>query len=261
MYCLKASKESNSPVDPRIAVIDKRLENVERVIAVSSGKGGVGKSLIASVLALHLTRKGFMVGLFDADFTSPSTHRILGVKNLEIKEEMGILPMSVHGLKYMSIVAFSREKALPLRGADVSNALIELFSAVLWGNLNYLIVDMPPGIGDATLDIIRLVKKIEFLIVSTSSVLAFETVEKLLALLKELKVPVIGVIENMKMKENSFIKGKVTELGTSFLGDVPFDSEVENALGDVEVLLRTVFAQKLAEIVPRIISQNSWRSF
>jgi ATP-binding protein involved in chromosome partitioning len=258
---LKASKESNSPVDPRIAVIDKRLENVERVIAVSSGKGGVGKSLIASVLALHLTRKGFMVGLFDADFTSPSTHRILGVKNLEIKEERGILPMFVHGLKYMSIVAFSREKALPLRGADVSNALIELFSAVLWGNLNYLIVDMPPGIGDVTLDIIRLVKKIEFLIVSTPSVLAFETVEKLLALLKELKVPVIGVIENMKMKKSSFIKEKVAELGTSFLGDVPFDSEVENALGDVEVLLRTVFAQKLAEIVPRIISQNSWRSF
>jgi len=254
---LKASKESNNPVDPRVAVIDKRLKNVKRVIAISSGKGGVGKSLFASVLAMHLNRKGFLVGLFDADFTSPSTHRILGVKNFEIREEKGILPVPFYGLKYMSIVAFSKEKALPLRGADVSNALIELFSAMLWGNLDYLIVDMPPGIGDVTLDIIRLVKKIEFLIVTTPSVLAFETVEKLLALLKELKVPVIGVVENMKIKESSFIKKKVAELGTSFLGDVPFDSEVENALGDVEALLRTVFAQKLAEFVPRIISRDS----
>jgi len=240
-----------------MAVIDKRLEGVRRVIAVSSGKGGVGKSLIASALALHLARRGFMVGLFDADFTSPSTHRILGVRDLEIKEEKGILPIHFRGLKYMSIVAFSKENPLPLRGADVSNALIELFSAMLWGNLDYLIVDMPPGIGDATLDITRLVRKIEFLIVSTSSVLAFETVEKLLALLKELKVPVIGIIENMKMKQDSPIKEKVARFGASFLGDLPFDSEVEDALGDVDALLRTVFAQKLAEIVPRIICQNS----
>lgn len=257
MCYLRALKESNSPVDPRVNVIDKRLENVKRIVAVSSGKGGVGKSLIASTLALSLVKKGFTVGLFDADFTSPSIHRILGVKKLEIKEERGILPMQIHGLKYMSIVAFSGQKALPLRGVDVSNVLIELFSATLWGSLDYLVIDMPPGIGDATLDIIRLVKRIEFLIVCTPSLLAFETVEKLLTLLRELKVPVIGVIENMKMKQVFSIKDKVAGAGFPFLGEVPFDLDVENVLGDVEALFGTAFAKKLDEIVPRIIFSQS----
>ncbi|MEM2254774.1 MAG: P-loop NTPase [Candidatus Bathyarchaeia archaeon] len=253
---MKALRESNNSVDPRIGIIDKRLENVKRVIAISSGKGGVGKSLIATSLALSLVKKGFDVGLFDADFTSPSTHRILGVKKLEVEEDRGILPMQVHGLKYMSIIAFTGEKALPLRGAEVSNVLIELFSGVLWGKLDYLIIDMPPGIGDVTLDVVKLVKKIEFLVVCTPSVLAFETVVKLLTLLKELNVPVIGVIENMKMKRDFPIQEQVVKAGFSFLGAVPFDSEVENALGNVDMLFKTVFAQKLAEIVPRIISQD-----
>lgn len=253
---MKALRGSSNSVDPRIGIIDKRLENVKRVIAVSSGKGGVGKSLIASVLALSLAKKGFTVGLFDADFTSPSTHRILGIKKPEVKEDKGIVPVYIHGLKYMSIVAFTGEKALPLRGADVSNVLIELFSGVLWGKLDYLIVDMPPGIGDVTLDIIRLVKKIEFLIVCTPSALAFETVEKLLALLKELNVPVLGVIENMKMKQGFSIQEHVVGAGFPFLGAVPFDPEVEDALGRVDTLSKTVFARKIAEIVPRIISQS-----
>lgn len=257
MCCLKALRESNSPIDPRVSVIDKRLENVKRIIAVSSGKGGVGKSLVASTLAISLVKKGFTVGLFDADFTSPSTHRILGVKKLEIKEEKGILPMQIRGLKYMSIVAFSGQKALPLRGADVSNVLIELFSATLWGSLDYLIIDMPPGIGDAALDIVRLIKRIEFLIVCTPSVLAFETIEKLLTLLRELKVPVIGVVENMKMRQDFSIKEKVAGIGAAFLGEIPFDLEVENRLGDVDALSETVFAKKLDEIVPRIIFSQS----
>ncbi|MEM2537134.1 MAG: P-loop NTPase [Candidatus Bathyarchaeia archaeon] len=253
---MKALKGSNSNVDPRINIIEKRLEKVRRLIAVSSGKGGVGKSLVASVLALTLLDKGFEVGLFDADFTSPSTHRILGVRRLEIREEKGIVPMHVHGLKYMSIVAFSGEETLPLRGADISNILIELFSTTLWGSLDYLIIDMPPGISDATLDIIRLVRRSEFLVVSTPSMLALETVEKLLRLLKELKVPVVGVLENMKMGQSFTIKDRISEMGVSFLGELPFDLKVEEALGDVDALAKTAFARKLAEIVPQIISPH-----
>lgn len=235
--------------DPRIDIISRRLEKVKRIIAVSSGKGGVGKSLIASTLALTLARKNFKVGLFDADFTSPSTHLILGVKEIKPKEEKGIIPTEVHGLKYMSIVAYSREKALPLRGVDVSNAIIELFSVTIWDDLDFLIIDMPPGISDVTLDIIRLVKNIEFLVVSTPSPLAFETVEKLLALLTELKALVIGVIENMKMRQSPFIRQKIAEAGIPFFGEIPFDPKVEDALGSVDLLLKTDFAKKLAEIV------------
>ncbi|MEM3616582.1 MAG: P-loop NTPase [Candidatus Bathyarchaeia archaeon] len=238
-------------LDPRKGIINKRLGRVKRIIAISSGKGGVGKSLVASTLALTLARKGFEVGLFDADFTSPSTHLILGVKGAKPKEERGIIPAQVHGLKYSSIVAYSKEKALPLRGADVSNALMELFAATVWGRLDFLIVDMPPGISDATLDVIRLVKGINFLIVTTPSPLAFETVKKLLELLAELKVPVIGVVENMKIKESKFIFQSVTNAGFRFLGDLPFDPTVEESLGDVDALLKTDFAKRLAEVASK----------
>jgi ATP-binding protein involved in chromosome partitioning len=94
----------------------------------------------------------------------------------------------------MSLVYYVGDEATPLRGADTSNALIELLAVTLWGNLDYLVIDMPPGIGDAVLDLIRLVPRIEFLIITTSSQLAFETVKKQIRLLKELKVPIVGIV-------------------------------------------------------------------
>jgi len=188
------------------------------------------------------------VGLFDLDFTSPTTHVILGVKGLRPREEKGIIPPQVHGLKYMSIVYYSGEYASPLRGAEVSNALIELLAITRWNNLDFLIIDMPPGISDATLDIIRLVKRINFLIVTTPSRLAFETVRKLIDLLSELRVSIIGVIENMKMKKSGFVQQQVEARGLTFWGEIPFDAELEEAIGDVNKLSATQFGKKLGEI-------------
>ncbi len=235
-------------VDPRIGIIEERLKGVNRIVAVSSGKGGVGKSLIASTLALTLARRGYKVGLFDLDFTSPSTHVILGVEGLQPREEKGIIPPQVYGLKYMSIVYYSGEYVSPLRGADVSNALIELLAITRWDNLDFLIVDMPPGISDATLDVIRLVKRIEFVVITTPSRLAFETVRKLIDLLSELGIPIVGVVENMKMKESRFIQQQVEGRGIKFWGEIPFDAELEEAIGDVNKLLATQFSKKLGEI-------------
>jgi len=235
--------------DPRIGLIDRRMKGINNIIAVSSGKGGVGKSLIASTIALTLAREGHRVGLFDLDFTSPSTHVILGAKDLQPEERKGIIPPQVQGLKYMSIVYYSGDYASPLRGADISNALIELLAITRWNNLDFLIIDMPPGISDATLDIVRLIKRVKFLIVTTPSQLAFETVRKLINLLNELKIPIIGVIENMKMKESSFVSQQVEGRGIAFLGETPFDNELEEAIGNVNKLLETGFGKKLAEIV------------
>ncbi|MCW3994308.1 MAG: Mrp/NBP35 family ATP-binding protein [Candidatus Bathyarchaeota archaeon] len=234
--------------DPRIGIIEERLKGVNRIVAVSSGKGGVGKSLIASTLALTLARRGYKAGLFDLDFTSPSTHVILGVEGLQPREEKGIIPPQVYGLKYMSIVYYSGEYALPLRGVDVSNALIELLAITRWDNLDFLIVDMPPGISDATLDVIRLVKRIEFVVITTPSRLAFETVRKLIDLLSELGIPIMGVVENMKMEESRFIQQQIEGRGITFWGDIPFDAELEEAIGDVNKLLATQFSKKLGEI-------------
>jgi ATP-binding protein involved in chromosome partitioning len=235
-------------IDPRISMINKRLKRISRIIAVSSGKGGVGKSLVATTLALTLTRKGCKVGLFDLDFTSPSTHIILGAKDAQPKEEKGIVPPVVKGLEYMSLIYYSGDNAVPLRGADTSNALIELLAVTRWSTLDYLVIDMPPGIGDAVLDLIRLVKRIEFLIVTTPSQLAFETVKKLVSLLQELKMPIIGVVENMKMNTAQNIQRQTEKLGITFLGEIPYDLKVEEAIGDENKLLGTALAQKVQEI-------------
>jgi ATP-binding protein involved in chromosome partitioning len=235
-------------IDPRTTVISERLQQISRVIAVSSGKGGVGKSLVATTLALTLARKGCKVGLFDLDFTSPSTHIIIGAKDAQPKEAKGIVPPVVKGLEYMSLIYYCGDNAAPLRGADVSNALIELLAVTRWSALDYLVIDMPPGIGDAVLDLIRLVKRVEFLIVTTPSRLAFETVKKQLSLLQELKVPLIGVVENMKMVPAQGIQQQTEQLGIKFLGEIPYDAGIEEAIGDEVKLLGTAFARKVEEI-------------
>jgi ATP-binding protein involved in chromosome partitioning len=235
-------------LDPRTTVINERLSRIGRIIAVSSGKGGVGKSLVATSLALTLSRRDCKVGLFDLDFTSPSTHLIMGVKNVQPEEDKGIVPPVVKNLAYMSLVHFSGDRATPLRGADVSNALIELLAVTQWGKLDFLVIDMPPGIGDAVLDLVRLVKRIEFLIVTTPSLLAFETVKKQVCLLQELKVPIIGLVENMKRDQAKGIKQETERLGVRFLAEIPFDPEVEEAIGDVTKLLDTTLAQRIREL-------------
>jgi ATP-binding protein involved in chromosome partitioning len=239
-------------VDPRTSIIDERIRGIGRIIAVSSGKGGVGKSLVAATLALTLAKKGFGVGLFDLDFTSPSTHIILGVEGVKPREDKGIVPPIVHGIKYMSIVYYSGEYVSPLRGVDVSNALIELLSITRWGKLDFLVIDMPPGIGDATLDLVRLIRKIEFLIVTTPSQLAFETVRKLVSLLKELRIPVVGVLENMKMNNSKTIQQQTMKLGVEFLGEIPYDPTVEEAIGNPNKLLNTTLAKKVDQITSKI---------
>jgi ATP-binding protein involved in chromosome partitioning len=180
----------------------------------------------------------------------------LGIEGVQPKEEKGIVPPIVHGLKYMSIIYYSSERAAPLRGADVSNALIELLSITKWEKLDFLVLDMPPGIGDATLDLIRLIRGINFLIVTTPSQLAFETVRKLVGLLKELKIPVIGVIENMKMDNSSIIQKQTQTLGVKFLGEIPYDSSVEEAIGNTNKLLNTKLAQKVKEIANSLSIKN-----
>ena len=238
--------------DPRTSIVNERLKEARRIIAVSGGKGGVGKSLFASTFALILANEGFKVGLFDLDFTSPSTHVILGIGNLRPKEEKGIVPPHTNGLEYMSIIYYSGNHAAPLRGADVSNALIELLSIVKWGKLDYLILDMPPGISDATLELIRLIENIQFLIVTTPSELAFETVKKLVGLLEALKIPVIGLVENMKMTRLRTLQKEARMLDLNVLGEIPYDTKVEDAIGKKGELLNTTFAGRVKRIATKI---------
>ncbi|MBN2336055.1 ATP-binding protein [Candidatus Bathyarchaeota archaeon] len=239
--------------DPRLAVIEKRFSEVGRVIAVSSGKGGVGKSMIATSLALSLRGQGYSVGLLDLDFTSPATHVILGVEGLYPEEEYGIVPPLAHGLRYMSITYYSLDEPAPLRGEDMSNAIIELLAITRWEKLDYLVIDMPPGIGDATLDMLRLIPRIEFMVVTTPSRVAFQSVRRLLMLLKDLGVPIIGVVENMAMKPGDGIRRQVEEMELKYLGSVPYDEGVEAALGDPGKLCKTVFYREVDRVARGVL--------
>lgn len=241
-------------MDARISVIEKRLKNIKRIISVASGKGGVGKSLVASTLSLNLAKKGQKVGLLDLDLYGPSSHIILGVENYEFPdEEKGIIPPKIDGINFMSIVYFTEDKPSPFRGVDISNIIIELLAITKWGELEYLIIDMPPGIGDETLDVIRLVKKSEFLVVTTPSKVSMGAVGKLLKILKELNLPIIGVIENMKMTDSKLVKDSVLKMGLTYLDYISFDSNIEDSIGYTNKLLKSDFMKDFDKIIEKII--------
>ncbi|OPY74277.1 MAG: Septum site-determining protein MinD [Syntrophorhabdus sp. PtaU1.Bin058] len=233
-------------MDPRLHIIDKRLQDIKRIIAVSGGKGGTGKSSVASVLALALAKEGYRTGLLDLDFGGPSAHVILGVEGLFPEEDKGLIPPDASGIRFMSIIYFTGDNPAPLRGKEISNAIIELLAVTLWGELDFLIIDMPPGMADTALDVIRLIKRMEFILVTTPSKLATEVTKRELAILQELRLPVLGLIENMLTGQRAGTAAKVAGDRTAFLGSIDFDSTLEHAIGDVDKLLQTGFAKQLS---------------
>ncbi|MFA6560590.1 MAG: P-loop NTPase [Verrucomicrobiia bacterium] len=231
-------------IDPRSSVIEKRLAGVKRVIAVTGWKGGIGKSSIASVLALLLARKGHRTALLDLDFTGASDHIILGINDAHYTEETGINPPLTCGITFMSMSFFSQGRAVPLRGSDVSQAALELLAVTQWGEQDFLVVDMPPGIGDASLDMVRWIKRAELLAVTTPAVLAVETLKRSLALFERLNVPLLGIVENLSAGAPSPFSHHA-----KFLGAIRRDPDLETATGQPEMILRTRFAEELGKIV------------
>jgi ATP-binding protein involved in chromosome partitioning len=239
-------------MEARISIIKNRLQKISRIISVVSGKGGVGKSLVATSLSLNLIKKGYKVGLLDLDLYAPSSHIILGVKDIFPKEEKGIIPPDVDGVKFMSIVYFTDDKPSAFRGIDISNIIIELLAITQWKELDYLIIDMPPGIGDETLDVIRLIKKSEFLVVTTPSKVAMGTVNKILKILNELDKHIIGIVENMVIEKTMFIKDEINKIGLKYLGLINYDFNLEKSIGNSKKLIRSNFMKDLDKIVGKI---------
>jgi len=230
-------------IDPRNCVIEKRLAGVKRIIAVTGWKGGIGKSSIASVLALLLARQGRRTALLDLDFTGASDHIILGIHDARYTEETGINPPVAQGITFMSIYFFSQGRAVPLRGGEVSQAALELLAVTQWGEQDFLIMDMPPGIGDASLDTVRWIKRAELLAVTTPAVLAVETLRRALALFERLHVPLLGIVENLGRGAHSpFVSHP------KFLGAIRHDPDWEAATGHPERILRTRFAEDLGRV-------------
>ena len=216
------------------------LPHVKHIIAVASGKGGVGKSTTSANLALALSRLGLKVGLFDADIYGPSVPRLMGLQGLRpAASDTAILPMENHGLKIMSIGFMVAEDAPVIwRGPMVIGALEQLLRDVDWGELDVLVVDMPPGTGDTQLTMSQRVPLAGAVIVSTPQDIALLDARKGLNMFRKVEVPVLGVIENMSYhvcsncghREDVFSHGgarrTAEELNADFLGEIPLDIKI-----------------------------------
>jgi len=223
--------------------VGKNLEKVKRKIVVLSGKGGVGKSTISAALAKYLSKKGRQVGILDSDIHGPSIPKILGVEDKKaVGAEKGILPIETdEGLKIMSMGYLIPSKDAPViwRGPMKMGALKQLLGGVLWGNLDYLIIDLPPGTGDEPLSIAQLIPDIDgAIIVTTPQDVALVSVRKSINFVKKMNMNVIGIVENMSgfkcphcgKKIDIFKTGGGKKAAEDFkipyLGAIPIDPDI-----------------------------------
>ncbi|HET7224455.1 MAG TPA: Mrp/NBP35 family ATP-binding protein [Candidatus Eisenbacteria bacterium] len=230
---------------PKDPMSERRaLPGVAQVIAVGSGKGGVGKSTVAVNLALALAATGARVGLLDGDIYGPNLPRMLGVRRQPAVRENRIVPIEAHGVKFMSIGLLTQQgEAVVWRGPMLHGVIRQFLNDVEWGELDYLIVDLPPGTGDVQLSLIQTTFVAGAVVVTTPSVVAIEDAVKAVDMFAKLKVPVLGVVENMSYfvcpecgtRHAIFGAGTAEEralaLGLPFLGAVPLHPDVR-AAGD-----------------------------
>jgi ATP-binding protein involved in chromosome partitioning len=231
------------------------LSGVKNIIAVVSGKGGVGKSTVSSNLALALAAGGAKVGLMDADIYGPSQHIMFGVRGerplmKEIDGKGFIVPIEKFGIKMMSIGLLIDEKqAVVWRGPMVSSAIRQFVTEVDWGELDYLVIDMPPGTGDIHLTIVQTVPVTGVIVVTTPQTVALADAKKGIAMFgqAQLKVPVIGLVENMsyftptELPDNKYYlfgkdggKHLAEEFDLPFLGQIPIVQSIREG-GDIGI--------------------------
>jgi ATP-binding protein involved in chromosome partitioning len=214
-------------------VVEKRLSGIAIVAAFCSAKGGVGKTMCTTVTASALAQRGLRVGVLDLDLQGASAHVFLGVAPGAPKEERGILPLTVaENLRLMSVASFTGNLPLPLRGPQVTDAILELLAVTRWGEMDYLLIDMPPGIGEEMLDIARLIPRTLAIVISTPAAASVSVVERLLALLSEMRVAVPGVIANMVREDAEPVRRIARQHGAAFAGEVPFEPALESCMGN-----------------------------
>jgi ATP-binding protein involved in chromosome partitioning len=174
------------------------IPEVKHTIAVSSGKGGVGKSTVAVNLALALKQAGAQVGLVDVDVYGPDVPLMMGAKGRPGMFDNKIIPVEVHGIRIMSIgLLVAEREALVWRGPMIHSAVQQFLRDVMWGELDYLVFDMPPGTGDAQLSLSQIVPLTGVVMVTTPQDVALLDVRKALAMFRKLNVPILGIVENM----------------------------------------------------------------
>lgn len=253
------------------------LNRIKTVIAVMSGKGGVGKSTVAAMLAVKLRRKGHRVGILDSDITGPSIPKLLGVQVAPTMSPLGIMPpQTPMGIKIMSInlMLEDEEQAVIWRGPMITSAIKQFWNDVFWGDLDTLIVDMPPGTSDAALTVMQNLPVTGIILVTSPQDLAGMVVRKAAHMAGHLSTPLIGVVENMSYTicphcgERYAIFGKgdtkamAETFNMQFLGEIGIDPEMAK-LGDqgaVETYDGADF-QTVTDVIDEIIKTAPERAF
>jgi ATP-binding protein involved in chromosome partitioning len=219
-----------------------KVPGISRIVAVASGKGGVGKSTVSVNLACSLQHLGLKVGLLDCDIYGPSIPLMMGVhQKPTISEEEKMVPPSNHGVKLMSMgLLLEGDQPVIWRGPMIVKTIQQFFSAVEWGSLDYLLVDLPPGTGDAQLTLCQTVPLDGGVIVTTPQEASLGVVRKGIAMFQKVNVPILGIVENMSFfttpsgeRVEIFGHGggqtEATRQNVSFLGEVPLFTEIREA--------------------------------
>ena len=264
-------QKSNSTVGPGIERLGKR--GVRSIIAVISGKGGVGKSFVTSILASELRGRGYEVGVLDADLTGPSIAKVLGVTGKPYKGPSGgIVPIKTKtGIKVMSINLVLEDPNMPVvwRGPIVNSVIRQLYWDVDWGDLHYLLVDLPPGTSDAPLTVFQSLPLDGVVVVSSPQDLASMIVSKAVNMAKKMDAPIIGLVENMshlicphcgeRISLFGEPKGEMLALGLGlpFLGAVPLDPSIAQLSdeGGIEKYSNPIIASIADKLRIRVANQ------
>lgn len=261
-----ASKDGCSEI-PKAKLNDR--SKIKKVIGVLSGKGGVGKSYITSLLGVYLSRRGYKVGILDSDITGPSIPKAFGIKEKAYGEDGLIYPISSNGgIKLMSANFLLENDQDPIvwRGPLLGNLVKQFYEEVLWEELDYLLIDMPPGTGDVALTVFQTLPVDELIIVTSPQDLVSLIVTKAIKMAEMMKIHVLGVIENMSyltcpdcnkkipLFGESHLEDFAKQLGFKILGKLPLISENTKLVDNGEV--EKVSFKEFDDVVNRILGGN-----
>ncbi|MCG1035237.1 Mrp/NBP35 family ATP-binding protein [Polaribacter sargassicola] len=280
---VKVEKPVANKANPNL-IRGKEIPNIKNIIAIASGKGGVGKSTITANTAISLTKMGFNVGVLDADVYGPSQHIMFDVEkqkplSVNVEGRSKMKPIENYGVKLLSLGFFTNpDQAVIWRGPMASKALNQLIFDADWGELDFLLIDLPPGTGDVHLSIVQALPINGAVVVSTPQNIALADAKKGVAMFQQdsIKVPVLGIIENMayftpeELPDNKYYifgkdgaKNLAEDIDTKFLGEVPLVQSIRES-GDVGhpvalqkgTLLESSFNNITKEMVAQLLKRN-----
>lgn len=261
------SKESTS-----CGIINNPLNNIKKIIGIMSGKGGVGKSTITTMLAKDLAKKGYKVGIMDADITGPSIPRLMNiVGQMAMGEGENIIPVvSKEGIKVISLNLLLQDETQPVvwRGSMISGAVKQFWEEVLWGELDYLLIDMPPGTGDVALTVMQSIPINGIVMISVPQDMVSMIVAKAVNMTKKLNVPVLGVIENMSYIQCPDCDTRISfhdelgaqlmlkEMGLTLLGELPMTRGIARMTSGEELKENEELFAPIAENILKKIERS-----